>query len=147
MEGGVICKCTQKKKKKKLPQTGSVGWTSHERCRGGEGGGRGRGRERKKKTEGARAVGAWHISPPERRAGRRTDGRLKPAGSARLVERTKGVKVAPSRPSSQATGRATMSSGRKRFSEPQTQRCAKGSGAVGERGREARGTPLKLVTS
>lgn len=37
----------------KLPQTGSVGWTSLERCRGGD--------EKKKKTEGAREVRVWHI--------------------------------------------------------------------------------------
>lgn len=38
----------------KLPQTGSGGWTSLERCRGGEGEGE------REKTEGAREGSVWH---------------------------------------------------------------------------------------
>lgn len=105
--GGVICKCTQNCRRRGAsvgPRTSAA-----EVEKGGK---------KKQKVRVQPERGIFHAGAP-------VDKHFKPAIQSHEYRTGK---VVPSCPF--ATTRATIISGRKRFFEPQTQRCAKGSGGL-----------------
>lgn len=92
----------------KLPQTGSGGWTSLERCRGGEGEGE-REKKLKVRVKGACGTICFFLFYTARQFKSALNGRRESANTGR-------GKVEPS--CSSATTRASIIGSRKRFSSP-----------------------------